>query len=118
MGITVKISWLKLFLALVLTVINGYYLIRLHRAEQKYEAGIEHIRYIQGEQFLLEMKFQRTSDTYTQTWAQQNRTAEMMYQLGTDMCDKRRGILKRFPNVAHQIENRVPPKQDSKGPWN
>ena|SRR5712672_1260652 len=102
MSFTLKISWVKLFLALALTVMNGYFVVRLRNAEEKYQQGIEHIRYVQGELFLLQEQQREINETYTQTWAQQTKTAEMMYELGNDICDKRRGILKKFPNVAKQ----------------
>lgn len=118
MEFTVKISWLKLFLALIFTVINVYYLIRLRGVEQRYESGIQHIRYIQGELFLVQERQSLINDTYTTTWAQQNKTAEMIHDLGENMCDKRRSLLqKKYPNVARQIENRVAPKPDLRSPW-
>lgn len=117
MTFTLKISWVKVFLVMVATGINGYFVLRLRAAEKKYEAGIEHIRYIQGEQFLLEMKFQRTSDSYTQSWSLQNKTAEMMFTMGQDICDKRRGLLKKLSNVAHQIGSGEKPKPNPLRPW-
>lgn len=117
MGITVKISWLKLGLALILTVINGYFLIRLHRVEERYEERLANVRVIEGELFLIQEQQQQINETYTTTWAQQNKTAEMMFQMGQDICDKRRGLLKKFPNVAHQINNGVKPQSSPYTPW-
>lgn len=111
MVFTVKIRWLKYLAALIFI---GYQLIlvdELKESRSRYEAGIQHIRYVQGELFLLQEQQRQINETYTTTWDQQNKTAEMMFTIGNDICDKRRGLLKRFPNVAHQS-----PKVQS-NPW-
>jgi hypothetical protein len=107
----VKIRWLKYIIGLLFF---GYQLVLLHElksAQQQYHQGIEHIRYVQGELFLLQEQQRQINETYTTTWDQQNKTAEMMFTIGNDICDKRQGLLKRFPNVAHQS-----PKIQS-NPW-
>lgn len=119
MQIVVKLAWLRQIPVLILAVVSLTQLIRAEHREQKFNQCMARVEHAEARLFSIQYEQQQINDTYTQTWAQQNRTGEMLYELGFAVKDSRKlkMLQKSYPNVAQQIEDRKPPHIDFNHPF-
>lgn len=119
MQIVVKLAWLRQIPVLILAVVSLTQLIMAEHREQKFNQCMARVENAEARLFTIQTEQQQINDTYTQTWAQQNKTGEMIYELGFAVRDNRtlKMLQKNYPNVAQQMEDKKPPHINMNHPF-